>query len=304
MRAAYKLLPIFLLSIFFISGCFTPSKSQSFFSESERQRYEDFFRRFLFLDQAVYTLYGSKPMTEIVLQRGTPEERIAAQQNAMKKLSKEELIQLQESSFEYEEEYWFEETWNMWEEKLKTLPINRFLFVERKTGIPLDLQENRYIYFINISETAKILKKHYSLFKEFVGFDFDPLSTVFDAKNPNSSFWNSIWGDDTSEKGICLRGILFGYGLENSYPFSWHFSQSRSREENEFIKSILKLGSPNGSPKDLKYFNPPKSFLLPGYISFSDPDMHKEKYKLEYEKIRKIYLRGDIIECTMQQLLK
>jgi len=243
-------------------------------------------------------------MTEIVLYPGTPEERSTAQQIAMNKLSKEDLAQLKESTFEYEEEYWFEETWAMWDKKLKTLPIKRFLFVERKTGIPPGLQQNRYIYFINIGETAKILKTHYSLFKEFVGFDFDPLSVVFDAKNEDSPFWKSIWEGEATEKGICLRGILFGYGLENSYPFSWYFSKNRNHEESEFIASSLKLGAPNGSNEDLKQFNPPERFLLPGYISFSDPDMHKEKYKLEYAKIRKIYLQGDIIQCTMQQLLK
>ena len=36
-------------------------------------------------------------------------------------------------------------------------------------------------------------------------------------------------------------GILFGYGVENSYPFSWHFFQSKNAQETEFIKSALKL---------------------------------------------------------------
>jgi hypothetical protein len=287
-----------------MAGCFSSKKSQSFFSASEKARYEEFFRKFLFMDQAVYTLYGTKPMTEIVLYPGTPEERMAAQENAMKKLPKEELLRLKQSCFEYTESYWFEETWAMWEEKLKDLPIKRFLFVERKIGIPNSLKENRYIYFINICETAKVLRKHYNLFKEYVGFDFDPLSVVFEAKNPDSVFWKSIWEGEASEKNVCLCGILFGYGLENSYPFSWFFSESRSPEEVEFKESILKTESPTALLQDLKQFKPPESFLLPGYVSFSDPDMHKEKYKLEHEKIKKIYRNRDLLECTMQQLLR
>ncbi len=109
-KTTYKSLLFLLLLVSFVAGCSAPSKRQLFFLESEKPRYEDFFKKFLFLDQAVYTLYGSKPMTEIVLYPGTPEERVAAQKAAMELLSKEDLAQLKASIFEYEEEYWFEET--------------------------------------------------------------------------------------------------------------------------------------------------------------------------------------------------
>jgi hypothetical protein len=296
----------FLCLVIFLNSCSVSSKpdKQKFFPDIERKRYEDFFRRFLFLDEAVYTLYGSKPITEIILRPETPEKRMALQEAAKKKLSKAQLKELKSSSFDYEEEYWFEETWSMWEEKLKTLPIKRYLFVERKVGIPVHLQENRYIYFINIAETAKVLQKHYSLFKEYVGFDFNPLSVVFDAKNPDSSFWNAIWGREVNDKNVCLMGILFGYGFENSYPFSWHFSQSKSTEEKEFTASFLATAVPTENAETLKKFNPPESFFLPGYVSFSEHDPYKEQYKQEYSRIRKIYKDSDIIECSIRQLLK
>ncbi len=291
--------------VFFLSNCSIHSPPISYyFPKSERKRYEDFFRKFLFLEEGVYTLYGSKPITEIVLSPETPEVRAALQETEMIKLSPSEMAQLKESSFEYEEEYWFEETWSMWEEMIKTLPIKRYLFVERKIGIPQDMKKNRYIYFINIAETAKVLLKHYSLFREYVGFDFDPLSVVFDAKNPDSPFWNALWGGENTDRSICLMGILFGYGFENSYPFSWHFVKAKSTEEAEFIEAFLKLGRPTASIESLKKFNPPSNFLLPGYVSFSEYDAYKEQYQHEYDRIREIYMRSDIIECSMQQLLR
>ena len=292
-----KFFLLLLLAIFVISSCTTRSQG-SFFSGPERKRYEDFFRRFLFLEQAVYTLYGSKPMTEIVLTPESPADKIAAQNRALQKLSQEERIRLEACSIDYEEGYWFEETWAMWEEKLKTLPIKRYLFVERKVGIPIDLQKNRYVYFINIDEMVKVLQQNYPLFKDYVGFDFDPLSVVFDAKNVDSPFWKAIWGREISDKSVCLMGILFGYGMENSHAFSKHHFKSNEKTES------IKLATSTVSIESMKQFNPPQSFLLPGYTSFSEPDYQKEKYNREYAMIRQIYMHSNMLECTMQQLLK
>lgn len=298
---------LYFFLMLFAGSCSTSSTRVStkrqFFPKSETKRYEEFFKKLLFLDEAVYTLFGSKPMTEIILHPETLEERMHLQSEALKKLSKSELAELEASSFEYDENYWFEETWAMWEETLKTLPMKRYLFVERTIGIPPDMQKNRYIYFINIAETAKVLQQHYALFRECVGFDFDPLSVVFDAKKSESPFWNAIWGREITDKTVCLMGILFGYGFENSYPFSWHFSQPQSAETKEFITSFLKLGTSTKSISALKRFDPPTSFLLPGYISFSGYDSHKERYKQEHDRIRQIYMNADLIDCTMHQLL-
>ncbi len=242
-------------------------------------------------------------MTEIILTPETPEEKVALQKAALKKLSKNQLAELKASSFEYEEKYWFEETWKVWEEKLKTLPIKRFLFIERKIGIPPNLQTNRYVYFINIAETAKVLKQHYSLFKDYVGFDFDPLSVVFEIEDPNSPFWNAIWKTEFTDQNICLMGILFGYGLENSYCFSWHYVSEKNLKEATFIEAFLKQWKPTTPDETLKQFNPPHSFFLPAYVSFAISDSQLEQYKREYDKIRDVYQRSDIIECTMKQLL-
>lgn len=302
MSSKSKFSSTFFLAIFFISGCFHPTK-EGVFPKSETERFEEFFKKFLFLEGGVYTLYGSKPMTELVLDSKTPEEKLALQEAALKKLSKKELAEFKASCLEYEEKYWFEETWDMWEEKLKDLPIKRFLFIERKIGIPANLQENRYIYFVNIAETAKILKKYYSLFRNYVGFEFNPLSVVFEMKNPDSPFWNAIWRENCTYKNVCLMGLLFGYGLENSYSFSWHFIKDENPQETIFIEAFLKQGMPTVSVEALKQFNPPHNFLLPAYISFSISDPQTRQYKCEYIKIRDIYKNSTIIESTMQQLL-
>lgn len=115
----------FFLIVFFVTGCFR-AHEDSIFLKSEKERFEDFFKRFLFLEGAVYTLYGSKAMTEIVLNPETPDEKEALQKIALKELSKQELAAFKTSSFVYEEKYWFEESWEIWEKKLKTLPIKRF----------------------------------------------------------------------------------------------------------------------------------------------------------------------------------
>lgn len=243
-------------------------------------------------------------MTEIVICPETPEELLAVQEETLMSLSKEELTRFRRESGEIEEKYWFEETWSMWEKKLSTLPIRRYLFVEKRNGVPEELKKNRYIYFINIAETAKALQKYYGLFREYVGFDFDPLKVVFDAKNPDSPFWKAVWNQEVSDKNVCLIGILFGFGFENSYPFSWQFCRTNNLEESEFISAVLNIGEGTVTSKELKEFNPPKSFWLPAYHSFSGFDPHKEKYKHERNMIQQIYMNADIIECTMQELLR
>lgn len=189
-------------------------------------------------------------------------------------------------------------------EKIKDFAHQTIFFVERKVGIPAHLRKNRYIYFINIAATATLLQEHYSLFKSYVKFDFDPLSVVFEAEDLDSPFWNAIWGGtEKSSQNICLIGLLFGYGIENSYPFSWHYKSGKTPEEAAFIQAFFAKKSPSESQRTVEQFHPPQSFPLPSYHSFSICDVQLEKYRCERDIIRKIYMNSNIIECTMRQLL-
>ena len=263
-----------------LSSC---SKSQKLST-----RMEEFGLRFLFIEGAVFTLHGSKPITEIVLDRRPKNLRELEYQQSIAHLTEDEKkAVVNQPTLKWDPQCDFEETWDMWESKLEREHIHKFLLVH----FPRKIEHLDFIYLVNIIETATLLKQHYALFKEYVGFDFDPLSVIFDIEDHDSIFWNKIFNNGSSQDCICLMGLLFGYGFENSYPFSLFFSSNRKENEMTFISNMYGEMIRNTNNFDCSKISS-KQFPLPGFKVFSLPNPTLEKYTQEREEIKRHYNPG------------
>jgi len=267
----------------------------------EKKRWNEFYIRFLFIEGASFTLYGSKPITEIILDHRTKEEKEAERNQNISNLSKKKRKELESQGLKWNPVYDFEESWIIWEKNLKNDFIKDYIFIH----FPLNVNGFDFVFFVNIIETAKILQKHYILFSKYVGFDFDPLEIVFDISNTESNFWNKIFNvKNHDQEKICLIGILFGYGLENSYSYSLIFHKNNEGKIGEFVSNflnrVIKLEAPENLTK-IRFVST-SNFPIPGFKSFINPDPKVEQYQKEKESIKHLYKDQDIEATTMKKL--
>jgi hypothetical protein len=89
----------------------------------ERKWLEKFFNDIMLQESAIYTLFGSKPMTTIVLDL-TPEEKIQATIEQMSEEEKKELFFL-------DKPYDLPENWKKWEKISSRFPILNYLFFKK-----------------------------------------------------------------------------------------------------------------------------------------------------------------------------
>lgn len=240
-------------------------------------------------------------MTEVVLDRRSKASKDSAYQKYLEGLTIEERKALeQQVAIEWNPTYEFEETWDIWEKSLDYERINKFLIVHFpiKSSASSSLD---YVYFVNIIETANLIQRHYQLFQKYVGFDFDPLSVTLEIKSNDSPFWNKIFNGASSQEKICLLGLLFGYGIENSYPFSWYFSNKRSEIETRFISTLFKSVFLENEPLNTHHLSS-QDFPLPGFKTFSSPNTTLEKYKQERKKIQGFYKNKNLESITLEKL--
>ena len=150
-------------------------------------------------------------------------------------------------------------------------------------------------------ETAKVIQKNYPLFQKYVGFDFDPVEVVFDISNKESVFWNKVFNGEPTQENVCLIGILFGYGLENSYSYSLLRYKSKKGRIGEFASNLFNQVVSLESLPQIKSVSSSK-FSIPRFKAFSNPDHTKEKYQKEKEIIKCLYKGRDIETVTMKRL--
>jgi hypothetical protein len=252
----------------------------------ERKWLEKLFTDIMFRENGIYTLYGSKPMTLIVLDHKF-EEKMQAWIDGMSEEEKKDLVPL-------EEPYDLPENWKKWEKIKDHFPMSNYFFLKcpRK-------DDSRFedVYFVNIQQTAITIQEHYNLFKQHVGEDFNPLKAVFEIGNERSIFWQK------TAKNSMLLGILFGYGEKNAHCFNWkYWAEDEGNERMEDFLVSMKSVSPN-DPKDYVTVST-KNFPLPYFASFSPPgeDEVIRKYERERKKIQKSYKRKDFLMETLKKL--
>ncbi len=244
---------------------------------------EPFFKEFLLEGSAIYTLWGSKPITRCILYYYTEEEI----QYWYDHMSDEE----KKNSYVREDPH-FEKNWENWEKVQDQFPMTRYLLF--KTDNPIEPKtdpKTAMVYFVDILQTALTMLQHYEVFKEAVGAEFNPFDMAYDFKNKDSLFWQRVTDNSA------LMGILFGYGVENSWMFHWkHFDHD---EKNEHFAKAL---TPKSSDDSRRGKSTLADFPLPIFMVFNEKDKMVKKYQKEREEIKNIYKGQDFVELTLQKL--
>lgn len=262
------------------------SESIAQLTADERLWMDKFFQDVMLDESAIYTLWGSKPITTIILNHISDEE-INAWVEGMSEEEKKELII---STRPYD----LPENWKKWEKIRTRFSIPQYLFFKRSRSNDVRFED---IYFVNILQTALTLQQHYAIFKKYTGNDFDPLKVVFEIENEDSTFWKKALNHSL------LLGILFGFGLENSSCFDWkYFTDTEDNPEMEaFITSL-----PFRFDENAKDFADPSihHFALPPFASFSygEKDEIIEKYKKMRDEIKTKYKGKNFLDTTIERL--
>jgi len=329
---------IYILITFFIffTSCSesTNKQTEKFNLTFEEQLWlEKFFRYFMLHETAIYTLIGSKPLTEITLcYDKEPEETFREKNkeeysyfllnqndekdlkfyNSLSSLEKKEKAYLiKDINFIYN----IEDLWDKWEKIQHRFNIKeRFLLIkkERPKNEWKDIFPNYKIiydvFFVDVFKTAFVIQENYELFKLAVGYDFDPIKVVLELEKETSSFWDKIRGKGSWQYSY-LWGLLFGFGKENSFFHYWnnrHIRQSDCDEKEKLVAtSVKKCGSWKNRPtfKDNNAFTI-SNFTIPIFFSYMENDPIIIKYEMEREKIRKLYKGKDFVIFTLELLTK
>jgi len=287
-------LVMFLLLFFSLSpSCSSPwkspSKSHSFqISPEERNSLKEFFRELLFDNTGAYTLYGTKPVSIVLIQEPPTDEEREEWRKYYESLSEKEKAELRVHKARYD----FRANYQKWQEIKSRFPIRQYLF-----GIFRLDDKNETFYFVNIETTVRALLKYYEDFRRVLGYDFDPLQVVFEVEDSNSIFWNKI------DKHHALLGILLGYGEDNAWFFRWMLKFEEAKcPIGEFFRTL-----PSKSTADFVIYPDPHNFHLPIFRNFGlypeGKDLLKQ-YKKEQKQIKALYEGKDEVEVALEWLTR
>lgn len=236
---------------------------------------------FFLRESAIYTLWGSKPITQVIIPYYSSED-LEVLNNQLAGESDREVISAP---------YDLDENWTKWKKISSAFPLKNYLLVEK----PHPTEKNVVIVnFVNILTTALLFQEKYELFRRVLGHDFDPISLVFELKKPYSADWNIITSSSV------LMGLLFGHGEKNSWCFEWKYFAEHSDESQEFAEDLAFTFSDSAPPGSYSL----KNFPIPTFASYhtNEPDSKIEQYQKERKIIKSKYEGQDFVVLTLQKL--
>ena len=224
----------------------------------------------MFDQSGIYTLYGSKPMIRFPIFYYSDEEYQQMYESLSEK-EKQTTIVLND--------YDLPENWENWERSQAQFLSKRYILI--KQPIP-DSPKESMICFADLAKVALCLEKHYNLFVRTLHQEFDPLQEALSLKN-GSPFWDQVFDN------ALLVGILYGFGEDNSFCFTWNIEKSLILHRQ--FSDHLRFGTTIDN------------FGIPIFATFSTlEDPMIEKYKKERAEIQKLYKGKDFVEVTLKQL--
>jgi len=199
-----------------------------------------------------------------------------------------------------EKDYIFDDfsLWQAWQERglpasKKYLLFARKMSDEELAGIEVPHRGGYEIYFINVAQTACLLQKHYSLFTKLFDGDFDPVEETLKMTDSNSPLILCLMGKHP--KGTHVeRGLLHGFGWENSQLFTWKVDKDFSGYDEGAEDSFAVL--------DKKKPFTPENFSLPAFMVSSPLDPQKLRYEEERRQIQEFYRGKDFVKATLSLL--
>jgi hypothetical protein len=326
---------IYVLTIFLMlfSACSSPYSEQSKkfeLTDDEHVWLEKFFRYFMLYETAIYTLAGSKPLTEFsLIYEDPPEEQRREEKRKdylyfllnrsnekdMKFYEKLSPLEKEEKAFLINDKdfiYNIEELWEKWEKIQHRFSIKkRFLLLKREC--PREVWKEIFpnctaiydILFVDVLGTALVIQENYELFRNAVGYDFDPLEVVLELENMHSKFWGKLEGKE-GWRYATLWGLLYGFGRENAFSYTWkgrNIKENRTEKEKLWAATLPSQRSCNDSPsRSEKGAFTISNFTIPIFKSFVENDPVAAKYEAEKKNIRQLYKGKDFVTCTLDLL--
>lgn len=288
---SYILILFFSTSFFLFSSCSYVDKPQStmekyHLTQEEYTFLKEFFQDLLFEEVGAYTLYGTKPMTDVCLCRFTQEEKQEIYEQYLL-LSDEEKTEFVFPKYDSPASY------KKWKEIKERFPITRYLTGDFPS--PYDGTVDIFL-FVNIELTIKTLLDHYEEFHRLLGFHFDPLAVVFEIENRNSKFWNAVL------KQNVLVGILLGFGRYNAWCFMWDYVYEDTQNRvTSFLKSFSVKATGESYINNLGL----EHLSLPIFMDYSsDNDDLLKKYEKERSKIKDLYKGRDQVGLALEWLTR
>lgn len=265
--------------LFFVLFIFCPcTKSPSIVDllpKEDRKDVLNLLNYFLFDHQVAFVLFGSKPMSEIILHQQKDEE---SEKKLLAALPKE----IQKQAKIVKQPFNAYECWKTWKRNQARYDIRDFLFAER----PLKIDPSAIVVFvINIEKTTDILSQYYDYFKSVFGGEFDPKREIHKIRDPDSLFWNSVLADHIA------KGLLFGYGEKNARFFAKVIQEGL--DDKNFKFSTTKQIDPYRASK--------RNFSIPKFRSLQDEKI-LGIYIREQKEIEEVYRKGDLLEITLKRL--
>jgi hypothetical protein len=274
----FTLFLVLFATFFYLSSC-NNHFSKTTINDESKEWMEAFFRDLLLVEGGIYTLLGSKPITQISLETFTEEEK----QAYVDSLSKKEL----ENALVIED-YSLPQHWEKWKKISAQFPLKRYLLLEKETK-----EHAKSLYFINIFQTAVTIEENYEAFRKVVHFDFNPLEVVLEMQDANSKFWEVVEDNDL------LKGLLLGYGKINAYAFFWKYESASPRIAN-FMSSLADVQRNDEFIGKVQFS--PKNFDIPLFTSFESNRTTQNKYKQERQAIQTFYQKKDFVKATLDIL--
>jgi hypothetical protein len=252
---------IIFTCIFFFSACTTKKPE---INAEERRKIQSFLDQFLFVEGAVYSLFGDKPISQMLIFIGSDADRAV--------LSEE---QLETAAFVDDS---ITENGQVWKHFINKIPSKHFIFAER----PCRLDPHHVIYsLLNIERVKEVLCKHKLDFQKKTESLFDADQVIQEFRDPQSSFWKQVLADHY------LSGLLFGYGEENIA----HFLNLMDNEgiENQFSDQTDQLATANKFPIPI--------------FAISPQDKTTAHYRKQRKSIQEIYRGKDIVDVTLRRFI-
>jgi hypothetical protein len=228
----------------------------------ERDKIQSFLNQFLFVEGAVYTLFGDKPITQMLIFIGTDADLPVLSEEELKTaIPREDLSP---------------ETGPVWKHFVSKIPSKHFLFAERPC-----LRNPHFVLYslLNIDRVKEVLSKHKLAFQKKTACSFDIDKVIQEFSDPHSSFWNQVFLDHY------LSGLLYGFGEENIVHFL-------NRMEDQEIEA--RFSDENDDEAT------PSKFPIP-IFAMSAQDKTSARYQEQRKIIQEIYRGKDIVDVTLRR---
>lgn len=230
------------------------------FYVSEKKALSQFLEHVMIRESGIYTLMDYKPVSLINLTYTPPtkEERY----NHWQRFSLERKMEYSVDDMLYSS-FKAPDIWKKWELVASKFLGTKYRFIPDGTG---------FVYFVNVPLAQTIVQEHLELFNKILGKNVTA-AEIIDCIGDNSSpLWQELC------QGHCLRGLLFGYGLQNALGFERY---SQERRENAQKTSL------STKPTFVLIDNHPKitSVNIPTFRVFEGGEDQVEKYLANRKEI-------------------